>query len=153
MAVAQNVSRAVQQNAPDIGGGVVGVGAPVALREFADVQNGKEVSLLGDEPDSPLSRATRPSVIWGVGAGMLSGLLWALDVGPSSFRDFYLTHTLTGIPTGVASALLPKTAAETSGSSQATPQRPLNEARPSRSRGISEFAPADGQTPDTTPSA
>lgn len=106
MAVTSNVARNLSVAAPEIAGGMVGVGAPIALREFVDVQQGPLVTGQG----SMVERITMPSVVWGVGAGTVTGLLWWMDVGPDFLQDLYLAHTITGIPTGIASAALPKEA-------------------------------------------
>lgn len=149
--VTQNISRSIQRNGPEIGGGVVGVGAPVALREFADVRNGEEVSLI-DGQGEILSRLTRPSVAWGLGAGGLTGLLWAMDVGPRWLQDFYLTHAITGIPTGVGSALMPVEAGSTSTSAMSRLQSMMGNGQATQDGGSDgEFAPAGGSSTETQP--
>lgn len=146
----------VNENLDSIAGGTVGVGAPVVLRETADVRGGEPISLLG-APGSALARATRPSVAWGVGVGSLTGALWWMDVGGKALQDFYLAHTVTGIPTGLASALMPKQVGSGSAGEQVV--RSLSELRPGstgspnngESQSSDEFAPADGTSPDTQP--
>lgn len=150
MAVSQAMGFDVQENLPQIGGGIVGVGAPAALRETADVQVGP---LVGD-PGSTLARVSRPSVAWGLGVGGLTGALWAMDVGPDELHDFYLAHSLTAIPTGAISALLPKQAptAQARGSSPITSQRSIRESRPGSNGSTNgEFGPSGGQSQETAP--
>lgn len=150
MAVTSNLGFNVRQNLPQIGGGVVGVAGPAALRETADVQMGPLVGSQG----STLARVSHPSVVWGVGAGAATGALWALDVGPSHLQDFYLAHSITAIPTGLLSALLPKGSAGGGGdpASQITGgiQRAMTDASPS-GNGTGEFADAGGSSPETQP--
>lgn len=144
----RNPGRTVRNNLPEIAGGSVGIGAPLALRETVDVRAGQPMPLLG-EPGSMLARWTRPSVAWGVGVGSLTGLLWWRDVGGRAFQDFSLAHAVTGIPTGVGSALLPKQTAAASGEEQ----RFLSDVRGmvSGSANDGEFAPAGGTSPETQP--
>lgn len=137
MAVTTNVTRSLRRNAPEIAGGMVGVGAPVALREFADVEVGPLVTGQGDIA----ARLTRPSVLWGLGVGSVTGLLWWMDAGPSMLEDFYLAHTITGVTTGIVSAAVPKQAAGAGGSAQAASRR----SRPRvTADGGDEFSPAGG---------
>lgn len=117
MAVNQNLGMTVRENVPEIAGGAVGIGLPVTLRETVDVRNGQAVSLLG-EPGSLLARLTSPSVSWGLGAGALTGALWWADVGGDTLKDFYMAHTVTAIPSGAVSALMPKEASGGGGSGQ-----------------------------------
>lgn len=146
-----NLMRSARRNAPEIGGGVVGVGAPVALRELADVRDGREVSIIG-EPGSLMARLTRPSVAWGLGAGSITGALWMLGAGPRWLQDFYLTHTLTGIPSGAVSALVPRESP--TGGGAGAESRLMGDQRPG-SRGSrgggSDFDPAGGQSVETEP--
>lgn len=142
------IGRALRRNAPEVTGGVVGVGAPVALREFADVRDGQAVSLIG-EPGTTVGDLTRPSVAWGLGAGGLTGVLWLMDIGGPPFRDFYLAHALTGIPTGVAFLLLPREASGGgNGGGESLSQRAVQESRPSSN---GEFSPTDGESQETQP--
>lgn len=143
--------RNVESNLPTVGGAGFGVAAPATLREFADVQNGQPFSLVG-QPDTVVGRLTRPSVAWGLGVGTITGLLWGLGAGPSMLQDVYLAHTLTAIPTAAASAAFPveaMTGGTTTASGQAAGVSMPAERRPS-SNG-SDFNPAGGQTPDTSP--
>lgn len=140
MAVTQNVTRSLQDNAPEIAGGMVGVGVPVALREFADVEVGSLVT--GQGP--MVARLTRPSVVYGIGGGALTGLLWAMDVGPRMLEDFYLAHTITGVTTGVASAAIPKQATTTTTGTQPAAGRTGRQR--ATADGGGEFAPADGNS-------
>lgn len=133
---ASNVGRNIQRNAPEIGGGMVGVGAPVALREFADVQQGP---IVGDQGEM-VARLTTPSVAYGLGAGTLTGILWAAGVGPNWLEDLYMAHTITAIPTGIASAVLPKEGGGGGGGGSAATVRRA----PAVADGGDEFAPADG---------
>lgn len=151
MAAMQNVGRTIRRNGSEIGGGVVGVGAPVALREFADVRNGQEVSLIEGRGEM-LARLTRPSVAWGLGVGGLSGLLWAAGVGPRWLHEFYATHALTSIPIGAVSAAMPVTAGGGGGGGGGTQgtQGTISRSTPSSSSN-GEFAPAGGTSPDTQP--
>lgn len=140
MAIQQTVAR----NAPEIGGGVVGVGVPVALRETLDVRDGQVNNLLG-EPDGILGRISRPSSAWGIGVGSLTGALWAMDVGPQWLHDFYLTHSITGIPTGIASAAMPRSVdGGSGGGSGATVSRSRRMTRQSSDGETGDFDPADG---------
>lgn len=140
--------RNIDRTLPAIGGGGLGVAAPAALREFADVQDGQQFSLLG-QPGSTIGRLTRPSVAWGLGMGSLTGLLWWADAGPSMLEDFYLAHTVTAIPAGAASAALPVEAPSSGGGGGGSAQTvsPPRETRPS----TNDFASADGTSPDTQP--
>lgn len=138
--VVQNLSRNVQENAPEIGGGMVGVGVPVALREFMDVSQGPLLTGQGDI----VARLTRPSVAYGLGAGAVTGALWFMDVGPDMANDFFLAHTATAVPTGIASAILPKEASSAAGSSPSA-SRARRTRQPAVSDGGSEFAPAGGR--------
>lgn len=137
---------------PMVGGGIVGVGGPLALREVADEQFGP----LAGVPGSILARLTTPSVLWGLGTGAATGALWALDVGPDALQKFYLTHSATSIPTAVASAAFPK-AGGSGGDAQAQRQRTLAETRPSSGSSPSangsrdEFAASGGTSPETQP--
>lgn len=147
MAVSSAMGFDVQKNLPQIGGGVVGVGVPVALRETMDT----EVGPLVGEPGSMLARVSRPSSAWGLGAGGLTGLLYALGVGPDSLQDFYLAHSLTAIPTGAASAFLPKgTGGTTAGTSSRTRQRMTQESVGGNSAN-GEFGPSGGRNAETAP--
>lgn len=144
MAVQNTVMRNLQANAPEIGGGMVGVGAPVALREFVDVQQGPLVTGQGDL----VARATTPSVLYGLGGGALSGLLWWAGVGPNWLEDLYLAHTVTAIPTGIASAVLPKGSGGGGGGSAAgvrrTQTRRVTADGGSEFDQTGEFSPAGG---------
>jgi len=145
MAVVQRI----RENGPMLGGAGVGVGAPVALREFADVQDGQEMSLLGS-PGSLEARLTRPSVLWGLGAGTVTGALWFMDVGPSWLQEFALGHALSGVPAGAVSAAFPVSAGSGSGSGSSSPSgrtpHPVPPAVGSgNSNNGSDFDPAGGQ--------
>lgn len=151
MAVAQNLGRTVSRNAPEIGGGIVGVGVPVLLRETVDVRDGQAFSLAGD-PGSMLAKLTRPSVAYGVGAGGLTGALYLAGIGPKMLHDFYLTHSITGVATGIGSALVPKEAAPGGGGSGATARaRTLTESTKTGGSGNGEFSPSGGRSAETTP--
>lgn len=107
-----------------VAGGTVGVGATVALRETVDERGG----MLG-KPGSLLDRLTRPSVLAGVGGGVITGALWYLDneriYNTTPFgvdRSFWGTHALTAISSGAASALYPKPASSGSGGTQTKTQ-------------------------------
>lgn len=104
MAIGQRLSR----NAPEIGGGITGVGGTVALREFADVQMGPLLGTAG----TTLGRISTPSVAYGLGTGLLAlGGWWTLGRGSS--KDFLLAHGITALPSGAVSALLPKSGTTT----------------------------------------
>lgn len=78
------------------GGGAAGVAAPVAARQFLD------------EPGQ--SRLTQPSVLAGVGTGVLAGGLYltdAVDV-PVVGDDFLAAHAITSTPLGLFYAAFPK---------------------------------------------
>lgn len=146
------MQRNVGRNLPSIGGGAVGIAAPATLREFADVQDGQEFTLLGD-PGTTVGRLTRPSVAWGLGAGALTGVLYWMGAGPSALEDFYLAHTVTAIPTGLVSAALPREAPGGSGGgSTATPvagrRTPSNETPSPSADG--DFSPVDGEIPPSS---
>lgn len=100
-------------------GGATGLGGTVALRQTMDSKGG----LLG-EPGTTLDRATRPSVVYGVGSGLLSAALWWLDekgtdTTPGGIDNaFWATHSLTALPSGAVSALLPVSAQSGDGSTQ-----------------------------------
>lgn len=154
MAVGMNrrMLRRKLPNAPQTVGGAVGVGAPVVLRETADVRDGQAVTLLG-EPSSALGRLTSPSAAWGLGVGALTGALWWMDAGGQALQDFYLAHTATGIPTGVASALLPK-AGEVGATEQSRVQSMLasRASSPTPAPGSQhdgEFEPSGGSSSET----
>lgn len=151
MAMTPNVGMDVRQNFPAIGGGAVGVGAPAVLREFADVQNNQPFSLIGD-PGSMLHRISRPSVVWGLGVGGVSGALYMVSAGPEALEDFYLAHALTSIPTGVLSAIFPAEPCPTEPVPEAASgmDRVPQENRPS-SNGSSEFSPSGGRSQETAP--
>lgn len=141
MAVTTNVTRRLQDNAPEIAGGMVGVGAPVTLREFADEEVGPLLTGRGDLA----ARLTRPSVLWGLGAGTVTGVLWWMGVGPDMLEDFYLAHTLTGIPTGIASAAVPKQTGGGGGGGGDTQAAATRTGRTAmRTDGNDEFDHADG---------
>lgn len=120
---------------PEVGGGVSGVGGVVALRETVDVLGGQQTTLVG-EPGTTLGRLSRPSVAWGLGGGSLGALWWGLDAMtgvdmiPDLAADFGLWWGLTGIPAGLASALMPKQPTTSGGSTAAASasRRPLREA-------------------------
>lgn len=151
MAVTSNLSRSVSENAPEIGGGVVGVGVPVTLRETLDMQDGQPFALVG-EPGSIEHRLTRPSVAYGLGAGSLTGLLWMMGVGPRALEDFYLAHTLTAVSAGTISALMPKGGGN--GGSTATATRGTGggtATRQTTAQQDGEFAPAGGRSGEMAP--
>lgn len=153
MAVAQGVGvpQLLRDNSSELAGGVVGVGAPVALRETVDVRGGQEFSLVGEQ-GSMLARLTRPSVAWGLGVGGVTGLLWLMDMGGRPLKDFYLTHSLTAIPAGAASALMPREAS--GGGGTGTARTRIDRATSNGETGgggRGEFAPADGTSTETEP--
>jgi hypothetical protein len=99
-------------NLEPIVGGSVGVGTTVALREMLDEEGG----LVGN-PGTVLDRLTRPSVLAGLGGGILTGALWYLDnegimeTTPFGVDNmFWATHSVTATSSGAASALFPKAA-------------------------------------------
>lgn len=152
MAINQNIGRNIESNLPTVGGGAVGVAAPAALREFADLQDGQPFSLVGD-PSSAVGRLTRPSVAYGLGMGALSGLLYLGGIGPDTLEEFYLAHSLTALPAGAVSAALPKEASGASGA--AARQRAMRETSTSQSgpsrNGQGEFSPSGGVSAETRP--
>lgn len=152
MAVNQRqMKRRLKNNVPVVGGGAVGLGTVVGLRQFVDVQEGATVSIVGSE-GSLLARLSRPSAAYGLGVGGLSGLLWLADVGPNWLHDVYLGHAITSIPAGAASAAVPREPAGGGGGSGATQgmiQRSMQS--PSSSAGDGEFQPAGGQSAMTAP--
>jgi len=92
-----------------IGGGITGTGGTVALRETLDKNGG----LLG-QAGSIEERVTRPSVLYGAGTGLVAAGLWYLDdtrrMNTTPFgidNMFWATHALSGIASGVASAIFP----------------------------------------------
>lgn len=146
MAIAQNMNlgRSVRRNAPEIAGGAVGVGLPVALRETIDA-NGPLLSGRGQAVDT----LTTPSVAWGVGVGALTGLGYLADVGPETLRDFMLVHAITGIPTGLGSAalMLMGNGAGTQSMTQVqTPDR-----TPNGAQAQTDFEHSDGRSPESQP--
>lgn len=147
MAMAQGVGRNLQENIPELGGGVVGVGVPIALRERVDLETGP---LVGDPGTIP-ARLSTPSVAWGLGMGSVTGALWLLEVGPEWVQDFSLAHAATGIPTGIGSALLPKAASDDDGGGGSAQTRLGRSTSPSGAAG--EFDAADGASPEAQPSA
>jgi len=151
MAIQQNIGRDLTRNLPMVGGGALGVGMPFGLREFADVQDGEAFSLLGN-PGSTLHKLTRPSVAYGLGMGALTGALYLVSAGPDSLEDFYLAHSATAIPSGIASAVLPVEAP--GGGSGQTAGMGRSRSSPSRSQqsqSASEFSPNGGRSPATQP--
>lgn len=105
MAVVQRLS----DNAPEIGGGITGVGGTVALREFMD-QNGPLIGQAG----TTTGRLGLPSVLYGLGTGTLAGLGWWMT-GRGTLNDFLLAHSVTAIPSGAVSAAMPVTSGTTAG--------------------------------------
>lgn len=154
MAISQaTLGRNIQRNLPMIGGAGVGVGAPATLREFVDVQDGQPFSIVG-EPGSTLGRLSRPSVAWGLGAGTATGLLWWLTDDMNPLNDFLFAHTVAAIPTGAASAALPKegSGGGGGGSGQAArSQRVIREPRSGSPSADGEFAASGGTSPGTQP--
>lgn len=92
----------------EVAGGVTGVGVPVVLRETVD----DEVGPLLGESGTTLARVTKPSAAWGIGGGAATAALWWADMTvlmdriPDGASEFFMWHAMTGIPTGVASAVL-----------------------------------------------
>lgn len=153
MAISQRmVGNNVGDALPLISGGGVAAGAVAGLREFADVQGGQAFSLIG-EPDTVWGRVTRPSVAYGLGAGTLTGLLFALDAGGDALQDFYLAHTAVALPAGAISAGLPKQGLGGPGFGGGEPQRPRNvrSTRSTTSNGAGEFSPSGGMSAETSP--
>lgn len=142
----RRMNRRLQQNLPVVGGGAVGLGTTVGLRQFVDVQDGTDVAIVG-QPGSLMHRLTRPSSAYGLGVGGLSGLLWVMGVGPDWLQDLYLGHAATAIPAGAASAAVPRTAAGGGSGDTATPQRAIRDTgRSNGQQSVGEFAPADGRS-------
>lgn len=132
MAIVQRLS----DNAPELSGGVTGVGGTVALREFLDINaDGTANNLLGSS-GSTLARVSRPSTAYGVGTGLAALAGWWLT-GRGALNDYLLAHGITGIPSGAVSAALPKQA---SGSTATTSARGTR----TRSRSTTRRATADG---------
>lgn len=157
MAVSQRqMKRRLRNNVPVVGGGAVGLGSVVGLRQFVDVQEGATVSIVGSE-GSMLARLTRPSSAYGLGVGGLSGLLWLANVGPNWLQDVYMGHAITAIPAGAASAAVPREPGD-GGEPQAMAQRAMRSMTggnsSSSTSGVSsgaEFQPAGGQSSETAP--
>lgn len=111
-----------------ISGGVLGAGGTVALRQTMDTQDGQPNNFLG-EPNSIQGRLSRPSVIYGLGGGLLSGALVYADREryidtPDMLDGVFEGLMYSGIPAGVASAVFPAEASqESSTSTQAVQQR------------------------------
>lgn len=146
----RRMQRRLKENVPIVGGGAVGLGTVVGLRQFVDVQEGATVSIIGSE-GSMAARLTRPSTAYGLGLGGLSGILWLADIGPDWIQDAYLGHALTAIPAGAASAAVPvEPEGGNTASATATRQRPVSESRPG-SNGQGEFAPTGGRSAETQP--
>lgn len=102
--------RRTQRMVPEIAGATSGVGIPVVLRETVDEEMGP---LIGEE-GTTLGRVGRPSAAWGIFGGLTSGAVWwvdgplGMDVVPDTLSDFLMWYAVTGVPTGIASAALPK---------------------------------------------
>lgn len=81
-------------------GGGTGLGGSLASRQFFD------------EPGQ--NRFLQPSVIYGLGTGVLAGTLWWTDIDtPVIEDDFWASHALTAIPTGAFFAAFPKRSNQT----------------------------------------
>lgn len=90
-------------------GGGFGVSAGFALRGLADVVDGREVSVIG-EPGTTAAKWTRPSVVYGLGGGSMSLLLYLAEMGSPSIRRMLLGNGLAAVSIGVFSLLAPKRA-------------------------------------------
>jgi len=76
-------------------GGAFGAGGTISARQFLD--------------EAGQNRLTQPSVLFGLGTGVLAGALWFTDVETPVFRDeFWASHAMTAIPTGAFYAAFPK---------------------------------------------
>ena len=97
-----------------LSGGVLGVGGTVALREFADIENGQERHFMG-APGSVEARLTTPSAAFGLGSGALAGALWYADknriADTTPFgvdRSLWASWAVTALASGVTTAIFPK---------------------------------------------
>lgn len=79
-----------------VAGGGFGLGGTLAARQFLD------------EPGN--SRFTQPSALFGLGTGALALGLWYVDVDLLLGDDFWASHAITSIPSGLVSVLFPKKA-------------------------------------------
>lgn len=98
----------------ELGGAATGIGGTVALRQIADTPDG--------------SRYRQPSVLYGLGTGLLaSGMYFADQFGfvntPMVDSSLFATHAMTATPSGMFSAAFPKR------SDQSTPEQVLSEVR------------------------
>lgn len=100
-------------------GGTLGIGGTVAVREIYDHNGG-----LYGAAGSIMDRLTRPSVVFGVGSGLVASGLWYLDdqniMDTTPFgvsNDLWGVYGLTATASGAGSALVP---ASTSSSSAST---------------------------------
>lgn len=79
-----------------VAGGGFGLGGTLAARQFLD------------EPGN--SRFTQPSALFGLGTGALALGLWYVDRDLLLGDDFWASHAITSIPSGLVSVLFPKKA-------------------------------------------
>jgi hypothetical protein len=78
-----------------VAGGAFGAGGTLGARQILD------------EPGQ--NRYTQPSVLFGLGTGVLAGALWYTDVEtPVVTDDFWASHAMTALPSGALSLLFPK---------------------------------------------
>lgn len=82
------------------GGGAAGAGGTLAMRQYVD------------EPGQ--SRLKQPSALFGLGTGALAAGLWYTDLNtPFIGDDFWASHAITALPTGMFMAAFPKQAGQT----------------------------------------
>lgn len=81
-------------------GGAAGAGGTIAMRQFVD------------EPGT--SRLRQPSALYGLGTGALAGALWYTDFDvPFLGDDFWASHAISALPTGMLMAAFPRQAGQT----------------------------------------
>lgn len=81
-------------------GGGAGLGGTLAARQFLD------------EPGQ--TRLRQPSVLFGLGTGLLGAALWYTDIDtPVVDDDFWISHAMTSVPTAAFFAAFPKQSGKT----------------------------------------
>lgn len=90
MAILGDTTR-VQQFA----GGGAGLGGTLAIRQYMD------------EPGQ--GRLMQPSVLYGLGTGVLASAMWWADIDvPLIADEFWASHAMTALPSGMFMAAFPK---------------------------------------------